>query len=218
MQAIYSFLSDLEQNNNKSWFDNNRDRYNDTRTKFLYLTELLINEIRSFDPEIGVLEPGKCMFRIYRDVRFSNNKQPFKTNYGSYIARDGRSGGNPGYYFQIQPHGESFLSAGIYMPDPVKLKAIRNEIYNHPDSFIEIIEDPEFKEKFRLFEDDKLKTAPNGYPKDWEHIDLLRYKSYAPYRIVNEEELFGKDLFENIIRDFEILHRFNQFLYEAIYK
>jgi uncharacterized protein (TIGR02453 family) len=215
MREIHDFLVDLNRNNNKEWFDENRVRYEETRKKFLYLTEVIINEVRSFDHTIEFLEPNKCMFRLYRDVRFSNNKQPFKTNYGSFIARGGRSAGNPGYYFQIQP-GESFLSGGVYMPQPDMLKAIRNQIYNHPEEFIEILEETEFKARFALFSDDKLKTAPKGYPKDWEFIDLVRYRSYAPFRTIGEEELFSTELLENIINDFKILHRFNQYLYEAI--
>jgi len=218
MREIYLFLSDLEQNNDKTWFEKNRGRYESTRNKFLYLTEVLINEIRSFDPEVGFLEPKNCMYRIYRDIRFSNNKAPFKTNYGSYISRGGRTGGNPGYYFQVQPNGQSFLSGGIYMPDPDKLKAIRNEIFGHPESFLEIIHEPEFQTRFTLYADDKLKTAPNGYPKDWEYIDLLRYKSYAPHRLVTDEELFSANLVPALVEDFRLLHRFNQYLYEAIFK
>ncbi len=218
MREIYLFLSELEQNNNKTWFEQNRERYESTREKFFYLTELLINEIRSFDPEVGFLEPKNCMYRIYRDVRFSNNKDPFKTNYGSYIARGGRSSGNPGYYFQVQPNGQSFLSAGIYMPDANKLKVIRNEIFEHPEAFLELIHDPEFQFRFTLYAADKLKTAPNGYPKDWEYIDLLRFKSYAPHRLIADEELFDESLVETIVEEFRLLHRFNQFLYEAIFK
>jgi uncharacterized protein (TIGR02453 family) len=215
MREIYDFLTDLNHNNSKEWFDKNRARYEATREKFLHLTSVLINEIRSFDPAIGYLEPKNCMFRLYRDVRFSNDKRPFKTNYGSFIARGGRSSGNPGYYFQVQP-GESFVSAGIYMPRPDLLKAIREEIYHHPDDFLKIINNPAFKSRFSFFDDDKLKTAPQGYPKDWEHIDLLRYKSYAPYRMIGEEELFSADLLENIINDLRLMQAFNQFLYDAI--
>jgi uncharacterized protein (TIGR02453 family) len=102
------------------------------------------------------------------------------------------------------------------MPRPDLLKAIREEIYHHPDDFLKIINNPAFKSRFSFFDDDKLKTAPQGYPKDWEHIDLLRYKSYAPYRMIGEEELFSSDLLENIINDLRLMQTFNQFLYDAI--
>jgi uncharacterized protein (TIGR02453 family) len=215
MREIYDFLKALSENNNKTWFEQNKNHYEKTKSKFLHITEVLIHEVTSFDREIPFLDPKKCMFRIYRDVRFSKDKNPFKTNYGSYIARDGRSGGNVGYYFQIAP-GNSFLGAGIFMPDPDKLRAIRTEIFEHPLDFLEIIEDPDFKNNFKLYDEDKLKTAPKGFPKDFEHIDLLKYKSYSPYIEISEEQLFSPDIIETIVNHFRLLVPFNQFLYSAI--
>jgi uncharacterized protein (TIGR02453 family) len=215
MRDIHNYLSDLAANNNKEWFAENRARYEHTREKFLYLTEVLINEIRDFDPAIGYQDPRKCMFRIYRDVRFSADKRPYKTNYGSYIARAGRSGGNPGYYFQVDPV-DSFLAGGVFMPAPEMLKAIRTAIYNDPDSFIEIIEDEDFKPYFELYDKDKLKTAPQGFPKDWEHIDLIRYRSYSPFKQIGNDELLDEELLQMVIDSFRRIYRFNQFLYEAI--
>jgi len=215
MREIYDFLKALNENNNKTWFEQNRATYESTKTKFLHITEVLINEIRSIDRDIPFLDPKKCMFRIYRDVRFSNDKCPFKTNYGSYIACNGRSGGNVGYYFQIEP-GNTFLGSGIFMPDPEKLKAIRTEIFEHPLDFIELIEEPAFKEKFKLYSDDKLKTAPKGFSKDFEHIDLLRYKSYSPFIVLTDDQLFSPDIIETVIDHFKLLVPFNQFLYHAI--
>lgn len=215
MQEIYNFLKNLNENNNKEWFDIHKEEYLHTKTKFLHITDILINEIRSFDKEIPFLDPKKCMFRIYRDVRFSNDKRPFKTNYGSYIARDGRSGGNPGYYFQIEP-GNSFLGGGIFMPDADKLKAIRTEIFNHPYDFLELINDEDFKNTFQLYDEDKLKTAPKGFPKDFEHIDLLRYKSYSPFMMISDEQLFSPSIIELVVDKFSLLARFNQYLNHAI--
>lgn len=215
MKEIFDFLKNLDAHNNKEWFDLNREIYQSTRRQFIHLTEILINEIRSFDPEIPYLDPKQCVFRIFKDVRFSKDKTPYKNNYGTFIASDGRKGGNPGYYFHIQP-GESFIGGGIYMPDADKLKAIRTEIYNHPADFIELIEDPEFNKTFQLFSDDKLKTAPKGFPKEFEHIDLLRYKSFAPFMKITDEQLFDPDLIEIILNNFKLLTPFNQFLNHAI--
>lgn len=215
MKEIYDFLVGLEANNNKAWFDQNRESYQQTRQQFLHLTELLINEIRSFDPEIPFLDPKKCVFRIFRDVRFSNDKRPYKNNYGTFIARDGRKGGSPGYYLHIQP-GASFLGGGIYMPDPVKLKAIRSEIYHHPEDFAELINDEAFSQHFELYSDDKLKTAPKGFPKDFEYIDWLRYKSYATICPLSDEQLLSDDLLSFILNRFKLLSSFNHFLNHAI--
>lgn len=215
MKEIIDFLSKLEKNNNREWFDENRDTYQACRLKVLHITEVLINEIRSFDPELPFIDPKKCVFRIFRDVRFSKNKQPYKTNFGAFIARDGRKGGNPGYYFHIQP-GASFIGGGVYMPEPSKLKAIRTEIFNHPQDLLELLEEPDFKKSFQLYGDDKLKTAPKGFPKDFEHIDLLRYKSYAPFMNVPDSVLLGDDVIEFILNQFKLLSTFNHYLNHAI--
>lgn len=211
MKEIYNFLKQLDANNNREWFDAHRDEYQNAKQKFLYVTEILINEIRSFDPEIAYMDPKSCVFRIFRDVRFSNDKRPYKNNFGTYIARDGRKGGNPGYYLHIQP-GESFIAGGIYMPDADKLKAIRTEIYNHPDEFIELIDEPAFKSRFKLFDDDKLKTAPRDFPKDFEYIDLLRYKSYAPAMPLSDEQILSDSFIAMVIEHFELIAPFNRYL------
>jgi uncharacterized protein (TIGR02453 family) len=217
MKEIYEFLQNLEANNNREWFDLNRDTFKKNWQKFSHFTEVLINEIRSFDRQVPYLDPKDCLFRIYRDVRFSNDKSPYKTNFGAFIAKDGRKGGNPGYYFHIQP-GECFVSGGIYMPQPDVLKAIRNEIYYHTDDFLEIIEAPEFKNSFDFFDEDKLKTNPKGFPKEFEHIDLLRHKSFAPFATISEEQLFSNDILEFILEKYRLMLPINQFLYEAIEK
>ncbi|HNW50082.1 MAG TPA: DUF2461 domain-containing protein [Prolixibacteraceae bacterium] len=215
MKEIYEFLTQLEANNNREWFEQHKDVYRKNWDKFSHLTEILINEIRSFDREVPYTEPKKCMFRIYRDVRFSYDKSPYKTNFGTFIAKNGYKSGNPGYYFHIQP-GECFVSGGIYMPQPDALKAIRDEIYYHTSDFLEIIEAPEFKNTFAFFNGDKLKTNPKGYPKEFEHIDLLRHKSFAPYMPLTEEQLFSPDLIDLMIEKYKLILPLNRFLYEAL--
>lgn len=215
MKEIYDFLSNLKVNNNKEWFDKNKDSYLKAKQQFTNIIEVLINEIRSFDPEMPPLEAKDCIFRIYRDVRFSNDKTPYKTYSGGYIAKGGRKGIYPGYYFHIQP-GECFLSGGIYMPQPAILKAIRNEIYYHSDEYLSLINNPEFKATFRLFDEDKLKTNPKDFPKDFEHIDLLRYRSYAPHLPFTDEQLLSSNLLDFVISKFRIMRPYNKFLNEAI--
>jgi uncharacterized protein (TIGR02453 family) len=215
MKQILDFLKDLEANNTREWFDQNRDRYDVTRKKFLGVAAIMINEIRQFDEEIPALMPKDCVFRIFRDVRFSNDKRPFKSNYGCFIARGGRKSGFAGYYFHIQP-GECFLSGGIYMPPPEHLQAIRQEIYYHPEKYIDIIENKEFKSIFTLDYYDKLKTAPKGYPKDWEHIELIKNRNYAVGHKVNEEELSDPDFLYKAIELFKIIYPLNRYLNKAV--
>ena len=215
MKEILDYLKDLEANNTREWFELNRDRYDLTRKKFLGVAEILINEIRQFDEEIPVLNPKDCVFRIFRDVRFSNDKSPFKSNYGCFIARGGKKSGYAGYYLHIQP-GECFLSGGIYMPPPEHLQAIRQEIYYHPQDYIGIIDNKEFKATYTLEYYDKLKTAPKGYPKDWEYLDLIKNRSYALGHKVEENELFAPDFLKKAIGLFKIIHPFNRYLNRAV--
>ncbi len=215
MKEILSFLKDLEANNTREWFDQNRARYELTRKKFLAVTEFLIHEIRQFDDEIAPLQPKDCVFRIFRDVRFSNDKRPYKSNYGCFMARGGRKSGFGGYYFHVQP-GESFLSGGIYMPPPEHLHAIRQEIYYHPQKYKELIEEKTFKATYTLDYSDKLKTAPKGYPKDWEYLDLIKNRNYALGHPVSETELYAPDFLNQAITCFKILQPYNRYLNSAI--
>ena len=215
MEEILDFLKDLEANNTREWFDQNRDRYDMTRKKFLTVAEFLIYQIKQFDDEIPALNPKDCVFRIFRDVRFSNDKSPYKSNYGCYIARGGRKFGFAGYYLHLQP-GECFLSGGIYMPPPEHLQAIRQEIYYHPQNYIQLIENNEFKSIFTLDYADKLKTAPKGYPKDWEYLDLIKNRNYAFGHRVEEKELFAPDFLKTAIELYKIIYPVNRYLNKAI--
>ena len=214
MKQILDFLKDLEANNSREWFDLNRDRYDATRKQFLVVAEQLIHDIRQFDDEVPVLNPKDCVFRIFRDVRFSKDKLPFKSNYGCFIARGGKKSGFAGYYLHIQP-GECFLSGGIYMPLPEYLQAIRQEIYYHPQNYIDLIEDKSFKTTYTLEYSNKLKTAPKGYPKDWEFLDLIRNRNYAFGHRIEENELFAPDFIKKAIELFKIIYPLNRYLNKA---
>lgn len=215
MKEIVQFLEGIETNNNKDWFEQHKDQYQHVRRQFMYITEVLINEIRSFDKNIGALEASKCIFRIYRDLRFTKDKRPFKNYFGAYIAAGGRSGDNPGYYLHIQP-GASFVSGGIYKPDSIKLKAIRNEIYNYPTDFIDIITDEQFSKTFTLYKDDKLKTLPRGYSAEFEYPDLLRYKSFAPAVNISDRLISDPNIIDSVVNYFRMILPFNQFIYHAL--
>jgi len=131
------------------------------------------------------------------------------------MARGGKKSGFAGYYLHIQP-GECFLSGGIYMPLPEHLQAIRQEIYYHPQKYIELIGNKEFKSIYTLDYFDKLKTAPKGYSKDWEHIELIKNRSYAVGHRLEETELFSLDFLDKAIELFKILQPFNTYLNKAV--
>ncbi|MDP3643775.1 MAG: DUF2461 domain-containing protein [Bacteroidota bacterium] len=217
MQEILNFLSDLKENNNKDWFDQNRGRYEQSRKKVLLLTECIIHEVAKFDPEIGFQDPKNCVFRIFRDVRFATDKTPYKTNMGSFIAKGGRKSTSAGYYIHIEP-GSSFIGGGSYCPPAEALKAIRTEIFDHPEDFKQLIRNNSFLKVYPEMYDDKLKSAPKGFPKEFQEVDLLKYKSYA-FTSKLEDSVVTSDAYVGfIVSAFKELSPVNRFLNTALEK
>jgi uncharacterized protein (TIGR02453 family) len=217
MQEVLNFLSELKENNNKEWFDQNRHRYEASRKKVLFLTELVIHEIAKFDPEIGPQDPKNCVFRIFRDVRFGLDKTPYKTNMGSYIAKGGRKSISAGYYLHIEPGG-SFVGGGSYCPPADALKAIRTEIFDRPGDFRQLISNDSFLKLYPEMYEDKLKTAPKGFPKDFSEIDILKYKSYAFTSRLSDSDVSGDAYITKTVAAMKELYPVNRFLNTALDK
>jgi len=212
---VLSFLSDLKTNNNREWFEKNKDRYIQANNYFLDLVQNVIQEIGKFDQDIAYLDPKKCAYRIYRDVRFSRDKTPYKTHFGAEMAPGGRRSGLAGYYFHIQP-GESLVAGGVWHPSAENLTKIRQEIDYNSKDLKKIIEGRSFKEKFGEIKGDKLKRAPKGYDPDHVDIELLTFKDFLAYRIFDDRLVKSESFLENIIENFKVLNPFNNFLNLAI--
>jgi uncharacterized protein (TIGR02453 family) len=212
---ILSFLSSLEKNNNREWFEKNKERYLSAKKSFDDFVLALIQTGKSIDPEIGYLEPKDCTYRIYRDVRFSKEKTPFKNNFGAYICKGGKNSDWAGYYFHLEP-SESFIAGGKYQPQGPALKAIREAIFYEPENFRAILEKPSFKKHFPAIMGETLKTAPQGYPKDHPDIDLLKYKAYAVYQPLSPHMLKSPDLLNEITSAWKELKTLNDFLNKAM--
>lgn len=217
MDKVIQFLQELSKNNNREWFNDNRNWYEESRDKIIFLTDVLINEIGKFDSKVAGVSPKNCVFRIFRDVRFSKDKQPYKTNFGSFIAKGGRKSIYPGYYFHIEPE-ESFVGGGVYMPQAEPLRDIRNYLAEHALEFKEIMNDNTFKIIYKEMYDHQLKTAPKGFPKDHEFIDLLKYKSFVFSKRIENSEITGKSYISDTVQSFKQLYKANSFLYEALEK
>lgn len=217
MKKVIQFLEDLARNNNREWFQDNKQRYDESREKVLFLTEVLINEIAKFDKDIGSPDPKDCVFRIFRDIRFSNDKRPYKTNFGSFISKGGRKSSGAGYYFHIEPE-QSFIGGGLYMPAAGQLKTIRNYLSEHGDEFMDIIQKKEFKVFFPDMYDHQVKTAPKGFSADHKFIQLLRYKSFAFTTTLKNEVVTGKDLINYTVKAFRELYQANHFLNQVLEK
>lgn len=213
--SVYEFLLELRENNNREWFQSNKKKYDRAKKDFQLFIDLSIEQIKQIDPDISGVQAKDCVFRIFRDVRFSADKRPYKTNFGAFIAKQGRKSKFGGYYIHVEPE-QSFLGGGCYMPESKVLKAIRTEIYHHSEEFKSIINKPEFKMHFDELYGEKLKTAPRGFPKDFEEISLLNYKNYAVIKPISDDLLTSDQFPFEIENTCKALRPLNQFLNEIV--
>jgi uncharacterized protein (TIGR02453 family) len=179
IKETISFLKGLEDNNNRDWLQANKKEFEAAKANFAEFVGELIVGISNFDPEVSGLAPDACIFRIYRDIRFSKDKSPYKTHFGAYISPGGRKINAPGYYIHIQPGGQSFLAAGKHMPEPKELLAIRQAVAGKTGEFLKIVENKKFLELFGELHGEKLKTAPKGFEKDHPAVEYLKFKSFT---------------------------------------
>ncbi len=194
MKSVLTFLKKLKKNNDRDWFKANKHQFDNAREDFIGVVDELIKGIARFDPDMIGTNAEDCVFRIYRDVRFSKDKSPYKTAFGASIQPGGKNGGVPGYYLHISP-GECFVAGGAYMPPAPELKKIRDRIAGDLKGFKKIVEAKKFVETFGGLSGDQLKTAPKGFPKDHEAIKYLRHKSFIAYHDKISEKLATGDGF-----------------------
>ena len=213
---LLEFLSDLKENNYKEWFHENKPRYQKLKKEFEQFVAHTIADIAQFDKSVQNLEPKHCTFRINRDIRFSKDKSPYKTNFGAYIVPGGKKSGNAGYYIHIEP-GSCFLAGGIYAPPTDRLKAVRTEIYENIEEFKKIISDSTFTKHYpNLYNEGMLKTAPKGFPKDFEDIDLLKYKHYIASKNVDDSIVVSDKFIGEVRNTFKAAYPLNKFINEGI--
>lgn len=212
------FLTQLKQNNNKPWFDAHRAVYEAARIDFSNFIQLVIDALQKSDPSITGATSKSAIFRINRDIRFSNDKTPYKAHFGASIKRGGRKSGFAGYYFHLEP-GASFIGGGLWMPEAGPLKAVRQEIDYNTEEWNGILSDKTFKKIFTDIykgEDVSLKTLPKGYEKDNPAIDYLKLKSFIAETKVADEDLTKATLHKKTVAAFEALQPLLQFLNRAL--
>lgn len=175
LQPVLQFLSQLKSNNNKQWFDANKAQYENAMAQFETLVAELIMGLGKVVDLDGVT-PKDCIMRIYRDVRFSRNKSPYKTGLSAGIAPGGRRSGHVGYHLHIEPNGVSMVGGGLWEPTPQQLAKFRETVAADAGAFRKILASSQFKTHFKEIMGDALKTAPKGYEPGHPAIDLLRQK------------------------------------------
>lgn len=211
----FNFLTELAANNNREWFALNKKRHDDARQNVLDFTAEIIKGLAETDKAIPLdLDPKDCVMRIYRDIRFSLDKTPYKTNFGIGISPNGKNFNGPGYYLHINPD-ECFIAGGCWMPEKDQLKLIRQEVdYNTAD----------FKRSLEkinprsggLDTEHTLKTAPKGYPADHPEIEYLKLKSYTITIPLKPGDLKKPDGLKQVLNGFASIHPFVIFLRSAI--
>lgn len=213
--STLQFLVGVAENNNRDWFNENRKSYEAAKKNIESVVSELIGGLVPYEPDFSGLEAKKTMFRIFRDARFSANKDPYKTNMGAWIARGGRKSSYAGFYLHIQP-GASFLAGGVYRPESKVLKAIREGIDYDAQSLRDIISSEAFVNQFGEMGGDKVKTSPKGYSKDHADIDLLRHKSFLMSKNISDDEITSEDFVQKALEVYKDMVPLNGYLNKAI--
>lgn len=214
---IFKFLKDLAKNNDRDWFEKNKPKYLEAKDNFDQFVAKLLHELTDFDQSLAGLDPKKITFRIYRDVRFSKNKLPYKSNMSAGISPRGKMVDEPGVYLHIQPGNKSFVAAGLWMPQPEPLSKIRQEIDYNGAMLTKIMTDKKFKKMYGAFETEyALKNTPKGYEKDHPMAEWLKLKSFVVSHYFTDEEVKDKKFLKTVIDTYKTAKPLNDFLKEAI--
>lgn len=218
-QATLQFLKGLARNNQKEWLDAHRMDYESAKADFHQLVEQVLRSLEKKEPAFASLQPKDCIFRINRDVRFSKDKSPYKTNMGASIKAGGKKALLAGYYVHIEPGGKSFVGGGLYMPDATILQQIRQEIDYNWDEFSQLLRAPGFKKLYGSLEKWEgmiLSREPKGYEKDNPAIEFLKMKSFVATMPLTDQQLTEKSLLRDLLQALNNLQPLLQFMNRAI--
>lgn len=214
VNGLFAFLNGLTANNDKLWFDANRDTYQQHRKEFILFVDRFIQEASAIDERLVGLNPSKCIFRINRDIRFSANKNPYKTNFGMNLNIAVSKEEFLGYYLHLEP-GKSFFAMGAYMPPSSRLAAIRQEIDYSQQEFLGIVESSTISTTFGQMGGSVLSSAPRGYAKDHPLIAYLKHKDFILEKQLSDKELNSAGLLENLVNLVAVGKPFMDFLLRA---
>jgi len=216
MKQTLSFLKRLKRNNNTEWMHAHKQEYLGAKQEFEFLVQELITRISLWDEKLPHLEPKQCIFRLNRDIRFSQDKSPYKDNFGAYFAYGGKKGGLPGYYLHISPK-ECFAAGGVWMPESDKLLSIRRHIAEDGEELEKILKNTAFKKVFsRPSTEQVLVRPPKGFPSDHPQVELLKLKSFTVSAPLLMKDVLSPGFGKMIDQHFKLIKPFNRFLNQAI--
>ena len=220
MKTVIAYLKDLNRHNNREWFVANKARYQEAQAKFNTIVDKVIAGIAQFDPSVANLTAKDCTYRIYRDVRFSKDKSPYKTHMGAYICPGGKKSGYSGYYFHVGVGGEGYpaahmLAAGDYSCEPKVRKTRREDICYGGGDFEDILK-KEVSPAFWLDQSSALKKVPAGFPVDSPYADYLKLRVYCLCYEPDTDFMTAPDMPERTVELFKTTYPFLQYINRAI--
>ncbi|MBR1594234.1 MAG: DUF2461 domain-containing protein [Alloprevotella sp.] len=215
MQEIFDFLRELAAHNERPWFQAHRAEYDAAHAKFLSVMQDMIRRIAEFEPAVGNIEAKSTVFRIYRDVRFSSDKSPYKRHFGAYVNPYGMKSMHGGYYLHLQPGG-SFVAGGCWWFEPKVLREVRESIALRLEEFEGIVEAPAFKKHFPVIGEDHLKTLPKGFPKDFPRPEYLRPRNYVVWENLPDRFFLQKGWEAKAAQRFRLMQPFINFVNDTV--
>lgn len=213
LQTVWEFLSELSEHNNKGWFDAHKDWYKSALTEAEDFAETLIAGVTKFDKSVSGLTVKDCTYRIYRDLRFSLDKTPYKTHWGVYVCPQGKKSGNAGYYLHIEPKSENMLVSGLYMPSPQALKSVREEIMCNGAEFDNAIK---ACKGFELDWSNALKRTPQGWNSADAFSEYYKLRDFDVVQIISKEQIFDAHFLDFVLSEFEKTYQLNVILNRCV--
>ena len=206
LKSSIDFLRNLEKNNDRAWFKENKSEYDKARANIASVAQEIIDRLSKKDL-ISTESGAKSLYRVYRDVRFSKDKTPYNIWYSGYFRRATKAL-RGGYYFIIRPGGGSAVAGGFWGPNKDDLKHIRAQIDTDDEPLRSALNDKSIKKMFGGLEGERLKTAPKGWAKDHESIDLLRYKQFILKRGFTDKEVLSSSYVDLVVESFLTMRPF----------
>ena len=213
---ILKFLRQLKKNNHRDWMQEHKPSYQVQRKAFMDLVQHTIDGLSKFETGVQGLEPKDCVFRINRDIRFSNDKTLYKTHFGAYMAHGGRKSMLPGYYLHLEPGNKSILAAGMYRPASNMLAKVRQEIDYNPKDFLKVVKKKSWQEEFGSLEGERLSKAPKGYSMDHPQLNYLQLKSFMAVKRLKDTEVTDPGFTKELLKCYRRMSPLVNFLNTAI--
>ena len=215
-ESTIKFITQIAKNNNKAWFDKNREVYLAAKEDFEVVISNVLEGLIKIEPTFADFTAKSCIYRIFRDVRFSKDKTPYKSHFGAFFAKNGKSSNGAGYYLHVEPGGKSMVGGGLWMPDGPLLKAVRQEIDYSFDEFKSIIDNKQFKKYFKKVNGEQLVKLPKGYEADNPAMEFLKLKSFTVGCQLSDEDLTAKNYEKKCVEMFTAMKPFIDFLNRSL--